>query len=172
LLRIVPEPGVKEVLRLLLGWWSVCIGGRCAGFGRWREDKPSADEGKALQGEFGLEKLVLRAGEEVGGGSGDGGDQMVDRDWLAVEGSLLIGVGSQLDGLDRGDLRTGLLGEDGPETGIVAGDGQGKQGFKSAGVEIREEDSAGMRVQPDGGTAAVGGDVQQNQCEPLTVALN
>jgi hypothetical protein len=46
-----------------------------------------------LLGEFGLEELVFRAAEEVGWCAGDGGDEVVNDDGLAVERALLVGVG-------------------------------------------------------------------------------
>ena len=70
-----------------------------AGFGGRGQDEALADQGEALLREFGLQELVFRAGEEVGPGAGDGGDQVVDGDGLAVERALLVGVGGQLDGL-------------------------------------------------------------------------
>jgi hypothetical protein len=132
-----------------------------------------------MLGKFGLEKLVFRAGEEVRFGAGDGGDQVVDDDGLAVEGALLVGVGGQLDGNDG----AGLFGDDGPEVAVVAGYGEGQEGFQRAGVEVGEEDGGGVRGQAGGGAAAVGGDVEENlggsglaavtlTAEPLTVALN
>jgi len=51
-------------------WWC----GRGAGFGGGSEDEAVADQCEPLVGEFGLEKLVIGAGEEVGIVAGDGGD--------------------------------------------------------------------------------------------------
>ena len=67
--------------------------GRRAGLGGRGEDEAIADQGKALLGEFGLEELVFRAAEEVGRGAGDGGDEVMDDDGLAVERALLVCVG-------------------------------------------------------------------------------
>jgi hypothetical protein len=69
------------------------LGGRGLGFGGRGEDEAVADQGKAFLGEFGLEELVLGAGEKVGGVAGKGGYEVVDGDGLAVERSLLVGVG-------------------------------------------------------------------------------
>ena len=82
----------------------------------------------------------------------------MDNDGLAFQGSLLIGVGGQLDGGDG----AGLLGDDGPQTAIVVGYGDGEQGFKSAGVEVGEKDGAGVGIKAGRGAVAVGGDVEQN----------
>ncbi len=139
-----------------LGRWG--LGRRGAGFGGRGEDEACADNGEALLGEFGLEELVFRAGEEVGFGAGDGGDEVVDGDELAVEGSLLVGVGGQQDGGDG----AGLFGDDGPEAAVVAGDGEGEEGVVGAGVEVGKEDGGGMRGQAGGGAAAVGGDVEED----------
>ena len=92
-----------------------------------------------MLGKFGLEELVFRAGEEIGRGAGDGGDKVVDGDGLAVEGALLVGVGGELDRLDG----AGLLGNDGPEVAVVAGDGEGQQGFKAPGSKSGRKTAAG-----------------------------
>jgi hypothetical protein len=76
-----------------LGGWSRRCGGlsgRCAGFGGRRQDETFADEGEALLGEFGLEELVVRAGEDVCGGTGEGGFEVVDGDGLGVERPILV----------------------------------------------------------------------------------
>jgi hypothetical protein len=130
--------------------------GVAAGRGRG-EDKTLADQGEAHLREFGLEKLIFRAGEEVGFSAGDGGDEVVDDDGFAVERALLVGVGGQLDGNDGAFL----FGDDGPEVAIVAGHGKNQEGFQSAGVEVGEEDSGGVRGQTGGGGVAIGGDVEE-----------
>ena len=76
------------------------FGGRGDGTGGRGEDEAVAAEGEALLGEFGLEELVVRAGEELCLGSSDGGDQVVDHDGFAFEGALFVAVGGELDGLD------------------------------------------------------------------------
>ena len=108
--------------------------------------------------EFGLQELVLRTGKEVCPGAGDGGDEVMDCNGLAVESALLVGVGGKLNGLDG----AGLLGNDGPEVAVVMGDGEGQQGVVCAGVEVGEEDGDGVPGQSRRGAAAVGGDVEQD----------
>jgi len=108
--------------------------------------------------EFGLEKLAFGASEEVGPGSGDGGDQMVDCDGLAVERALFVGKGGELNRLNR----TGLFGDDGPEVAVILGDGESQKRFQCAGVEVGQEDGGGMPGQSSGGAASVGGDVEQD----------
>ena len=143
---------------LLLGGLSGRDLGRSTGLGGRGEDEAFADQSEARLGQLGLEKLVFRAGEEVGLGSGNGGYEVVDIDGPAVEGSLHVGVGGEQDGRDG----AGLLGDDGPEIAVVAGDGEGEQRIESAGIEVGEENGAGMRGQAGGGAAAVGGDVEEN----------
>jgi len=65
---------------------------RRAGLGRWVRTKPLRTRAKPCWGVRPVE-AGFRAGEEVGFGVGDGGDQMVNRDGLAVEGSLFVGIG-------------------------------------------------------------------------------
>jgi hypothetical protein len=91
-----------------------------------------------------LEKLIRRPREEVRFGAGDGRDQVVDNHRLAVEGALLVGVGGQLDWLDC----AGFLRNDSPQAAIVACGGQRQQGFKGAGVEVREKNSVGVLGKP------------------------
>jgi len=81
----------------------------------------------------------------------------MDVDGLAVDGSLFVGVGGELDGGDG----AGLLGDDGPEAAIVIGYGEGQEGFQGAGVEVGKEDGGGVEVEAGGGAVAVGGDVEQ-----------
>ena len=138
-----------RVFVLLLSGWS----GRWGALSRWRgrwgarfggrgEDEAFADQGKAYLGKFSLEELVFGAGKEVGIVAGDGGDEVMDRDGLAVQSSLLVGVGGEPDGNDGACL----LGNDGPEVAIVIGYGQGQKGFQGAGVEVGEEDGGGVVV--------------------------
>jgi len=77
---------------------------------------------------------------------------VVDDDAIAVQRALLVGVGSQLDGNDGAFL----FGDDGPEVAVVSGDGDGQEGFQSAGVKVGEEDCGGVRGQTGGGGVAIG----------------
>jgi len=95
-----------------------------------------ADEGEALLGEFGLEELIFSADEEISGCAGDGGDEVVDGEGLAVESALLVRIGCELDGCDG----SSLLGDHGPEVAIVAGGGNGQQSLQRAGIEVGEKD--------------------------------
>lgn len=123
-----------------------------------REDEAFADKGEASLRQFRLKQLVFRAREEVGVGCGDPGYQVVDSDRLAVESSLHVGVGCELDRF----YGAGLLGDDGPEVAVVAGYGEGEQGIECAGVEVGKEHRGGVRGQTNGAAASVGGDVEQN----------
>src|SRR6266568_3640110 len=81
--------------------------GRSNWFFRGREDKAFADQGEALLGEFGLQVLVVVSAEKVGFIAGDGGDQVMRGDGLAVQSAVFVGVGCQLNRLDG----AGLLGK-------------------------------------------------------------
>ena len=160
----VPKVGhpVRCHSEALLGRWG--CGRSLSGFCWWRtgfcgrgEDEILADQGEALLGEFGLEKLIFGAGEEIRCGAGDGGDEVVDDDGLAVECALFVGVGGQLNRLDG----AGLFGDDGPEVSVVAGNAEGQQSFKGAGVKVGKENGSGVRGQRGGSGVAVGRDVQQ-----------
>jgi len=58
-------------------------------------------------------------------------------------------------------LGAGLFGDDRPESSIVAGHGEGEKGFEGSGVEVGEEDGAGVKGKAGGGAAAIGGDIEQ-----------
>lgn len=122
-----------------------------------REHEAFAYEREAGRGQFSLQKMILRAGEEVCVGGADGGDQVVNGDGLAVEGSLHVGVGGELHGLDA----AGLLRDDGPEVAIVGCGAEGEQRLERAGIEVGKEDGGGVGVETGGGAAAVCGDVEQ-----------
>jgi len=77
---------------------------RRAGFGGRREHKAFADDGKSLLGEFCLKQLICGAGKQLGFGFADGGFEVVDGDRLAIERTLEVGVGGELDGKDGGIL--------------------------------------------------------------------
>jgi len=68
---------------------------------------------------------------------------VVDDDGLAVECALFVGVGGQLNRLDG----AGLFGDDGPEVSVVAGNAEGQQSFKGAGVKVGKENGSGVRGQ-------------------------
>ena len=114
--------------------------------------------------QFGLKKLIFGTGEDICVGSGDGGDEMVNGDGLAVERSLLVSVRGQLNGIDRSRRCAGLLRQDGPEIPVVVADAESEQGFKRAGVEVGEEDGGCVRVKACCGAAATSGDVEQLLC--------
>ena len=145
---------------LLLDWLRGCgrRGWRRAGPGGRGEDESVADESETLLWEFGLKKLVVGAGKKVGGTVRDVGHKVVDDDGLAIEGSLLVGVSDKLYRFDGARQ----LGNDGPESGIVAGDGEGEQGLKRAGVEVWQEDGAGMRIEASRGAMSVGRCIDQD----------
>ena len=156
---IVAEvPAYPELL--LLDWLRGCGRGRwrCAWLCGWGQHESLADQSETLLWEFGLKKLVVGAGKQVSVAICDGGDQVVNDDGLVVQGSLLVGVGGQLNWLNGARLP----GKDGPQTGVVAGDGDGEQGFKRAGVEVGHENRARMRSQPGGGAVPACRDVDQN----------
>ena len=83
---------------------------------------------------------------------------MVDDDRFAAEGALLVGVGCQLDGFNRAVL----FRDDGPKVAIVAGHSKNQEGFQSAGIEVRKEDSRGVQGQAGGGGVAIGGCVEHD----------
>lgn len=126
------------------------------------------DEGESLLGELGLEKLIVGAGEEFTLGAGDGRNEVVDRDGLAVKGALFVAVGGDLDRQDGGRLdgaifSRGLLGEDGPQAGPGVGGGvrEIEKDLESTGIEVGEQNGGGMELEAGGGGAAVVGDVEQ-----------
>jgi hypothetical protein len=144
------------------------VGGRSNGTGGRGEDEAVADEGETLLWELGLKELIVGAGEELGLGAGDGRDEVMDSNGLAVEGALLVAIGSDLDGLDRGWLNravvgSGLLGEDGPKAGARGGwrVREFDDGLERAGIEIGEQDGGRMKLEAGGGGAAIGRDVEQ-----------
>ena len=119
--------------RVLCRWrGGILLGRRCAGLGGRGEDEAIADQSKAQLWELGLEELIFRAGEEIGFSAGDGGEQVMNDDRLAVERTLLVGVGSQQDGNDGAFF----FRNDGPEVAVVAGHGKREEGFQSAGVKV------------------------------------
>ena len=59
--------------------------------------------------------MVVRVAEEVGLIAGDGGDQVMRGDGLAVQSAVFVCVGCQLNWLDG----AGLLGKNGPEIAAV-----------------------------------------------------
>ena len=85
-LPCVPDRDGSGHLGFLFGGRGARGRGRC-------EDETVADQSKAWLGEFGLQELVFGPGEQVGIRPGDGGDQVVDQNRLAIEHSLLVGVG-------------------------------------------------------------------------------
>ena len=134
----------------------------------WGEHEAFADKGETLLREFGLQKLVTGAGEKLGSGAGDGRNEVMDDDGFAVEASLLIAVGSELDGLngswlDGAVLRIGLLGDDGPKAGVSIRwrSREIKHGLKCGWVEVGQENSVGIELEAGGGGAAIGRDVKQ-----------
>ena len=101
--------------------------------------------------------MVLRTGKEVGIGSGDGGDEVMHGDGLAVEGSLLISVGGQLHWLNGARV----FGQNHPQVAIVFGHRKRQKRFQGAGIEIGQEHRAGMRSQPRGGALSACRNIQQ-----------
>lgn len=134
------------------------------GLGGRRENESLANEGEALLGEFGLEKLIFRAGKQVGRRAGDGGDEVVDCYWFGVESALLVGIGGELNGRDG----SGLFGDDCPEVAVVGSGGDGEQRLQGSGIEVRKKDGRLVGIEPGGVGAAVGRDVQE---ELLSVGL-
>ena len=124
------------------------FGGRSNGVGRRKEDKAVANKGEALQREFGLKKLIVGAGEKLCPGAGHCGNQVVDRDRLAVEGALLVAVGRDLNGGDGADLVAYLLGENGPKAGTRVGwrIGEIEKRLKGSRIEVGEQDGGGMEL--------------------------
>ena len=80
-------PGCGLLRRCLRRW-----GSRLCGRG---EHKALANHGESGLGQFSLKKLVFGSGKQIGLGAGNGRDKMVDRDRLAVDGSLHIGERSE-----------------------------------------------------------------------------
>jgi len=143
---------------VLLGCGSGRGGGWCAGFGRRSKDEAFADHGEALLGEFSLHQLVFRTGKEVSLCAGNGGDEVVDDNGLAVEGALLVGIGGQLDGSDG----AGLFGDDGPQVVIVVGDGERQQRIERAGVKVGQKDGGTVSSEACGRAVAACGNVEQD----------
>ena len=89
--------------RNLLRWrvLSGCRSRRCGWrFRRRFQDEAVANKGESILRQFGLEQLILRAGEEVGCRAGDCGDDVVNRDRGAIQGALFVAIGGKLDRLD------------------------------------------------------------------------
>ena len=78
-------------------------------------------------------------------------------DGLAVEGSLLIGVGGQLHWLNGARV----FRQNHPQVAVVLRDRKRQKRFQGAGIEIGQEHRAGMRSQPRGCALSACGDVQQ-----------
>jgi hypothetical protein len=78
------------------GWWL----GWGGGFGWGFQDESFADEGEAFLGEFCLEELVFGAGEKIRRRTSDRGDEVMNRDWFAVERALLVSICGKLNRLN------------------------------------------------------------------------
>lgn len=144
--------GLRRCLRRC-GW--------CAGFGRRGEDEAFADQSEALLGKLGLEKLVFGAREEVRIRVCECGDEVVNGDGLAVEGSIFVGIGGELNGDDGAVLCAGLLGQYHPEVAVVLFDSDGEKRVEGAWVEIGKEHSGWMKSKASGRAAAVGRNIEQ-----------
>lgn len=118
----------------------------------------TADEGESLLREFGLEQAIVRAREEICFRSCDRGDEVMHGDRLAVERALPVRIGCELHRLDGAFLP----GNDGPEAAVVAPGREGKECIESAGIEVWDDNRAGMGGKAGESLAAAGGDVEED----------
>ena len=110
---------------------------RSASLGRRRQHEAFADNARNQPAAARPEEAGSPGRRKLRVGPGNPGHQVMNGDGLAVESSLHIRVGCQLDGRDG----PGLLGNDGPQVAIVVATANEQQRIERAGVKVWQQNS-------------------------------